>query len=122
MRLAAIALVGIVCATSAEAGSVVPANGNYFTSYTDIEFPADSNGETPKLSRVYNSRSQFRGMFGYGWGNDFDTYLIPSADGSVVVQEAGGGAKTRWFVSLSTQGRQLRPTGCSIAKHIETGC
>jgi YD repeat-containing protein len=104
MKLVVIALAGIVCATSAEAGSVALANGNYYSAYTDIEFPTNSNGETPKLGRVYNSRSQFRGMFGYGWGNDFDTYLIPSADGSVVVQESGGGAKTRFGApGLSSQ-------------------
>lgn len=88
------AAIGMVPSTSSS--TVATANGNYFVSFTDIELPKDKAGSVLKVGRFYNSRSQFRGMFGYGWGSDFSTYLIPSADGSVVIQESGGGEKTRF--------------------------
>src|SRR5437588_807155 len=68
-------------------------NGNYFIGYTDIVYPG---GFEPKVERVYNSKSAFRGMFGWGWGNEFEVKLSVSADGGVVVHEFGGGADNRF--------------------------
>jgi YD repeat-containing protein len=71
-------------------------NGNYFIGFTDMEHDAPLNTFQLKIQRTYNSRSQFDGVFGYGWGSDYEAFLIPSADGSVVIQESGGGDKTRF--------------------------
>jgi YD repeat-containing protein len=71
-------------------------NGDYFVGFTDIEHEAPMNTFQLKAQRTYNSRSQFDGVFGYGWGSDYEAFLIPSADGSVVIQESGGGDKTRF--------------------------
>ena len=71
-------------------------NGNYFVGFTDLEHEAPLNTFQLKVQRTYNSRSQFSGVFGYGWGSEFEGFLIPSADGSVVIQESGGGDKTRF--------------------------
>lgn len=71
-------------------------NGNYFIGFTDLEHESPSNTFQLKVQRTYNSRSQFDGIFGYGWGSDYEAYLLPSADGSVVIQENGGGEKTRF--------------------------
>lgn len=71
-------------------------NGNYFVGFTDVEHPAPLNSFQLKVQRTYNSRSQFDGIFGYGWGSDYEAFLIPSPDGSVVIQESGGGDKTRF--------------------------
>ena len=68
-------------------------NGNYFVAYTDIVYPG---GFEPKIERVYNSKTEFSGMFGFGWGNEYEVYLSVSADGSVVVHEYGGGAENRF--------------------------
>src|SRR3954453_16567797 len=68
-------------------------NGNFFVGYTDIVYPG---GFEPKVERVYNSKSPFKGMFGWGWGNEFEVRLTVSADGSVVVHEYGGGAENRF--------------------------
>lgn len=68
-------------------------NGNFFVGYTDIVYPG---GFEPKVERVYNSKSPFKGMFGWGWGNEYEVYLTVSADGSVVVHEYGGGAENRF--------------------------
>ena len=75
---------------------VAVGNGNYFLGFTDIEHDAPVNTFQLKIQRTYNSRSQFDGIFGYGWGSDYEAFLLPSADGSVVVQESGGGEKTRF--------------------------
>ncbi len=71
-------------------------NGNYFTGFVDINFPASSSSVPMKLERTYNSRSQYEGMLGYGWGTEFESFLNTSADGSVVIQESGGGELTRF--------------------------
>src|SRR3954470_5818444 len=68
-------------------------NGNFFVGYTDILYPG---GFEPKIERVYNSKSPFKGMFGWGWGNEFEVRASVSADGSVVVHEYGGGAENRF--------------------------
>jgi len=75
---------------------VAPGNGNYFVSFTDVEHDAPPNAFLLKVQRTYNSLSQFEGLFGYGWGTEFEAYLVPSADGSVVIQENGGADKTRY--------------------------
>lgn len=71
-------------------------NGNYFIAFADLEHEAPVNSFQLKIQRSYNSRSQFDGLFGYGWGSDYEAFLLPSADGSIVIQESGGGDKTRF--------------------------
>ncbi|MGK5086257.1 DUF6531 domain-containing protein [Bdellovibrionota bacterium FG-2] len=68
-------------------------NGNFFMGYTDLSY---SGGFEPKIERVYNSKTPFKGMFGWGWGNEYEVFLNVSADGSVVVHEYGGGAENRF--------------------------
>jgi YD repeat-containing protein len=68
-------------------------NGNFFIGYTDIVYPG---GFEPKIERVYNSKTPFKGIFGWGWGNEYEVHLTVSADGSVVVHEYGGGAENRF--------------------------
>jgi YD repeat-containing protein len=69
-------------------------NGNFYISYTDIVVPG--GGQKLEMTRTYNSKSTEVGWFGFGWGNIFETKLSASADGCVVIQEHGGGAKTRF--------------------------
>jgi len=68
-------------------------NGNFFIGYTDIVYPG---GFEPKVERVYNSKTPFSGMFGWGWGNEYEAYIVVSADGSIVLHEYGGGAENRF--------------------------
>ena len=88
--------IGALLLPKAATALVAIGNGNYFIGFTDIEHPAPLNTFQLKVQRTYNSRSQFDGIFGYGWGSDYEAFLIPSADGSVVIQESGGGDKTRF--------------------------
>jgi YD repeat-containing protein len=68
-------------------------NGNFFRGYTDILY---QGGFEPKIERVYNSKTNYQGVFGPGWGNEYEVKLTVSADGSVVIQEYGGGAENRF--------------------------
>ena len=68
-------------------------NGNFFIGYTDVVYPG---GFEPKVERVYNSKTPYNGIFGWGWGNEYEVFLTVSADGSVVVNEYGGGAQNRF--------------------------
>ncbi|MFN7685801.1 MAG: DUF6531 domain-containing protein [Oligoflexia bacterium] len=76
-------------------------NGNFFRGYTDIVY---QGGFEPKIERVYNSKTSFSGIFGPGWGNEYEVKLTVSADGSVVIQEYGGGAENRFIPAA------LKPT------------
>ena len=64
------------------------ANGNMFTTQTDISIPAR---EIPLgLSCTYNSQDDFEGQFGYGWRSNYDIILEEQPDGSVIeVDEKG---------------------------------
>src|SRR6478752_1078720 len=78
-------------------------NGNFFIGYTDLIY---SGGFEPKIERVYNHKTPFKGMFGWGWGNEYEVYMSVSADGSVVVHEYGGGAENR-FSPVAFKGEEL---------------
>lgn len=92
---AAILVAGLFHAQPA-AALVAITNGNYFTGFVDVNFPHPTASVPLKFERNYNSRSQYEGLCGYGWGTEFESYLIVSADGSVVIQENGGGERTRF--------------------------
>ncbi|MGZ3697265.1 MAG: DUF6531 domain-containing protein, partial [Bdellovibrionota bacterium] len=88
---------------AAASANVSLKNGNFFIGYTDIIYPG---GFEPKIERVYNSKTPFKGMFGWGWGNEYEVYMTVSADGSVVVHEYGGGAENR-FNPIAFNAREL---------------
>ena len=67
-------------------GGVIIKNGNFLISYTDISFSLESG-----LKRTYNSKSDFKGMFGVGWGSKLESYLDVQGDGTVLLRENGGG-------------------------------
>lgn len=69
-------------------------NGNFYISYSDIVVPG--GGQDLEFLRNYNSKSPHKGWVGFGWGSDYETYLVPSADGSVVIYESGSGAQSRF--------------------------
>lgn len=69
-------------------------NGNFYVSYTDIVVPG--TGKSLEMTRTYNSKSTEKGWFGFGWGNVYETKLVKSPDGCVVVHEHGAGGSTRF--------------------------
>lgn len=68
-------------------------NGNFFVGFIDAVYPG---GYEPKLERIYNSKSVYRGIYGWGWGSEFEVNMTVLPDGSVVVNEFGGGAENRF--------------------------
>lgn len=96
-------LLAVLLLGGATQASVSIKNGNFFIGYTDIVYPG---GFEPKIERVYNSKTPFKGVFGWGWGNEYEVFLSVSADGSVVVHEYGGGAENR-FSPLGFNAREL---------------
>lgn len=69
-------------------------NGNFYISYTDIVVPG--TGKSLEMTRTYNSKSTEKGWYGFGWGNIFETKLVKSPDGCVVIHEHGAGGTTRF--------------------------
>jgi len=93
LRKITILSLAIGALASAANAEVSLKNGNFFTGAKDIVYPG---GFEPKIERVYNSKTSFKGIFGYGWGNEYEVFLTVEADGSVVVREYGGGAENRF--------------------------
>ncbi|MFT4559929.1 MAG: YD repeat-containing protein [Porticoccaceae bacterium] len=77
-------------------------NGNFYISYKDCINP-NSSGSL-EIVRTFNSKAYARGWFGFGWGSDFETYLVVHPDG-VVVHENGTGALTRFTPEESNPGQ-----------------
>jgi YD repeat-containing protein len=64
-------------------------NGNYFIGFFDIVY---SGGMQPQIERVYNSKATYyRGIFGNGWGMEYESYLSVLPEG-ILLHEYGGGA------------------------------
>jgi YD repeat-containing protein len=76
-------------------GGVNLKNGNFYITYTDIIVPGGDHDL--EVTRTYNAKSTDNGWFGYGWGSLYETKLVVSADGSVVIIENGSGAQTRFI-------------------------
>ncbi len=91
-KFAFVLFAALVTAFGAQA-NVSIRNGNFFIGFTDVIYPG---GYEPKIERVYNSKSPYNGIFGWGWGSDYEAYLTVEADGSVLVSESGGGAQNRF--------------------------
>jgi len=64
-------------------------NANYSNTWIDMDVPG--SGYDLKISRTYNSRSLFNGMFGFGWCSDFETSMEITSEGNLKVKECGGG-------------------------------
>jgi len=104
LLISALVIAVIVSVTVAPGrASVTLRNGNFYMSYTDVVVPG---GFQMEIERVYNSKTDFAGMFGSGWGCEYEEYLRVQDDGSVVVHEYGGGADNH-FTPLTTQALPL---------------
>lgn len=64
-------------------------NANYANAWTDIEVPGV--GYDLRITRTYNSKSLFDGIFGFGWCSDFETTLTQTPEGNLKVAECGAG-------------------------------
>lgn len=81
-------LIGTLVATQALA-IVDMKNANFANSWVDLEVPG--SGYDLKVTRTYNSKSLFEGIFGFGWCSDFETSLQVTAEGNIKLTECGAG-------------------------------
>ena len=78
-------------------------NANYTKTFVDIFLPGA--GLPLLVERTYNSRSLYRGIFGYGWCSNLETRLEVMPDNTLMVVECGGGAEIS-YVSAAAQGNK----------------
>jgi len=81
------------CATlwlsgAARAQEVNLRNANLYLEHDDVR--VQKPGISLELLRVYNSRSNYRGHFGYGWTTNLDILCQEGPDGSVLVTDSDG--------------------------------
>ncbi len=78
----------------AEPPNVSLENMNLNLGYTDVAGTGGTQGLDQSIERIYNSKAVFAGMFGLGWGTEFESYIEPPAsDGILDLHEFGGGAE-----------------------------
>ncbi len=63
-------------------------NANFYLEHPDVR--VQRVGVTLEVSRVYNSRSNVNGRFGYGWTTNLDIVAFPAPDGSLLVSDSDG--------------------------------
>ena len=69
-------------------------NANYTKTFVHIAVPGT---DLPFLVELtYNSRSLYKGMFGYGWCSNLETRLEVLPDNTLLVVECGGGAEVSY--------------------------
>ena len=81
-------------------------NGNFYITYTDHDLKG-RNGIS--IDRTYNSKTTSIGLFGFGWGSEFETRLFTVGDGSIYIREYGGGGVTGF---VQTETNELLLTSC----------
>jgi hypothetical protein len=64
-------------------------NANYSNTWIDLIVPG--TGYDLKISRTYNSRTLFSGMFGYGWCSEFETSIAITSENNLRLTECGAG-------------------------------
>jgi YD repeat-containing protein len=113
--LAAVISCVLACPWDAQA-NVSLKNGNFFIGFTDVIF---QGGLEMKVERVYNSKTDFKGMFGWGWGTDYESYCTPELDGSILFHQYGGGAEVA-FMPMSGSILPERAAGVLLEQALKT--
>lgn len=78
----------LLLAWPAAAQEVNLRNANLYHEAHDVR--VQKPGVALELKRVYNSRSNLKGYFGYGWSTNLDILCQEGPDGSVLVTDADG--------------------------------
>jgi YD repeat-containing protein len=63
-------------------------NANLYVAHADVR--VQRMGVPLEIVRVYNSRSNVNGRFGYGWTTNLDIVAFPAPDGSILVSDSDG--------------------------------
>lgn len=88
-------------ASSAAFATIDTKNANYTESWVDAQIP--SSGFALRVQRIYNSRSVFSGMYGFGWCSEFETVLEKTPEGFLKVQDCGAGQELNFRPKVATE-------------------
>ena len=91
-------------------------NANFAQTWTDLEVPG--SGYDLRVSRTYNSKSLFEGMFGFGWCSDFETRLSFTAEGNLKVTECGAGQEM-FFTPRDFSKKEIEKTVSQILEKVK---
>ncbi|MCB9073701.1 MAG: cell wall-associated protein wapA [Bdellovibrionaceae bacterium] len=80
-------LVLLLLWTSQSLAIVDMKNANYSDYWVDLMIPG--NNFFLRVSRTYNSRSLFSGIFGFGWCSNLETQVEISLEGNLLLSECG---------------------------------
>lgn len=72
-------------------GNVDMRTGNFYSTFTDLVF--DQSPDL-KIVRVYNTQSDYSGLFGRGWSSNLETHLQLLTNNRILVRDFGGGSMT----------------------------
>lgn len=92
-------------------------NGNFFISYTDLTWESE-NGAQYEILRTYNSKSTYKGLFGYGWSSKIETRLFNKGDGSILIYHHGGGTIENFTQNKRLDDIDLRDDILSVIESI----
>lgn len=70
-------------------------SANYAETFTDMSVPGI--GYDLRITRTYNSRSIFNGMFGFGWCSDFETKIEVTPESGLKLTECGAGMEINYL-------------------------
>ncbi len=79
-----------------------------------------------KFERTYNSRSNYKGWFGFGWCSDLETILIVR-ENSVVINHCGDGAETSYekkgtiYKTVHTNDGVIKKVGANFVRSYGDG-
>lgn len=110
------ALAALLSTPQASYAIVDMKNANYSDTWVDITMPGA--GYPLRVSRTYNSRSVFNGMFGFGWCSDFETTIQKLPEGRLKLTECGAGQEVIFSPGKFDQA-SLEKTVNSIIAHYK---
>ncbi|WP_027801161.1 CHAT domain-containing protein [Paraburkholderia dilworthii] len=101
-------------------------NGNYSNEWVDLLSPRKDGSLVEgrgsifdlRVSRSYNSRSLYDGIFGFGWCSDFETIVRPTAEGNVIVEWCGAG-KIETFQRADSSPEEVSAMAVKIANSLK---
>lgn len=111
-----LALVAMLGAPSVSHAIVDMKNANYTDTWVDITL--SGTGYALRVTRTYNSRSVFNGMFGFGWCSDFETVIQKLPEGRLKLTECGAGQEVIFSPAKFDQA-SLEKTADAIIAHYK---
>lgn len=91
-------------------------NANYSNAWVDLEVPG--TGYDLKITRTYNSKTLFDGMFGFGWCSDFETILTITAEGNIKLTECGAGQE-QYYTPREFGKKEIDKTVAQILEKVK---